>query len=81
MFIGHIPNTQIFENAIEMDERKIIITDKRQQTNVPGVYAAGDVQDPIYRQAVTSAGTGAIAAMEAEKFIAELEGKSYPGKL
>jgi len=81
VFIGHIPNTQIFENAIEMDERKIIITDKRQQTNVPGVYAAGDVQDPIYRQAVTSAGTGAIAAMEAEKFIAELEGKSYPGKL
>ncbi|MBN1153479.1 thioredoxin-disulfide reductase [candidate division KSB1 bacterium] len=81
VFVGHIPNTSIFEGIIDMDDRKTIITDKRQQTNIAGVFAAGDVQDPIYRQAITSAGTGAIAAMEAEKFIASLEGKSYPGKL
>jgi len=81
VFIGHIPNTSMFEGIIDMDDRKVIITDKRQQTNIRGVYAAGDVQDPIYRQAIISAGTGAIAAMEAEKFIAEMEGKSYPGKL
>ena len=80
VFIGHIPNTQLFEEKIKLDQQNIIITDKRQQTNVPGVFAAGDVQDPVYRQAITSAGTGAIAAIEAEKFIAELEGTAYPGK-
>lgn len=80
VFIGHIPNTQIFKDKIEMNAQNIIITNKRQQTNIPGVFAAGDVQDAIYRQAITSAGTGAVAAMEAEKFIAELEGTSYPGR-
>ena len=80
VFIGHIANTEVFKDKIEMNEQNIIITNKRQQTSVPGVFAAGDVQDPIYRQAITSAGTGAIAAMEAEKFIAELEGTAYPGK-
>ncbi len=80
VFIGHTPNTALFKNIIKMDENQMIITNKRQQTNIPGVFAAGDVQDPIYRQAITSAGTGAIAAMEAEKFIAELEGTTYPGK-
>jgi len=81
IFIGHIPNTEIFKDKIEFDESGIILTDSRQKTNVPGVYAAGDVQDNIYRQAVTSAGAGAAAAMEAEKFIAEMEGTSYPGKM
>jgi len=81
VFIGHIPNTQIFKGQIDLDESGIIITDRRQRTNIPGVFAAGDVQDPIYRQAITSAGAGCMAAMEAEKFIAEQEGTAYPGKL
>lgn len=81
IFIGHIPNTEVFKDKIKFDEAGIIITDGRQKTNVPGVFAAGDVQDKIYRQAVTSAGAGAAAAMEAEKFIAEMEGTSYPGKM
>jgi thioredoxin reductase (NADPH) len=81
VFIGHIPNTQIFKDQIDLDERGVIITDRRQRTNVPGVFAAGDAQDPIYRQAVTSAGAGCMAAMEAEKYIAEQEGTAYPGKL
>ena len=81
IFVGHIPNTEIFKDKIEFDESGIIITDNRQKTNVPGVFAAGDVQDNIYRQAVTSAGAGAAAAMEAEKFIAEMQGTSYPGKM
>jgi thioredoxin reductase (NADPH) len=81
IFIGHIPNTQIFEGQIDLDESGIIITDRRQRTNIAGVFAAGDVQDSIYRQAVTSAGAGCMAAMEAEKFIAEQEGTAYPGKL
>lgn len=81
IFIGHIPNTQIFKDQLDLDESGIIITDRRQRTNIPGVFAAGDVQDPIYRQAVTSAGSGCMAAMEAEKFLAEQEGTAYPGKL
>lgn len=81
IFIGHIPNTDIFKGKIELDDSGIILADGRQKTNVPGVFAAGDVQDNIYRQAVTSAGAGAAAAMEAEKFIVEMEGTSYPGKM
>ena len=81
VFIGHIPNTQIFQGQIGLDESNIIITDARQRTNVPAVFAAGDVQDSIYRQAITSAGAGAMAAMEAEKYLAELSGTAYPGKM
>lgn len=77
VYIGHIPNTDIFKDQIELDDHGYIVTDKHQRTNVKGVFAAGDVQDPIYRQAITSAGSGAIAAIEAEKFIAELEHRAY----
>ncbi|RJQ15602.1 thioredoxin-disulfide reductase [Candidatus Woesearchaeota archaeon] len=65
--IGHVPNTAIFEGKINLD-KGFIITDRRLHTNVPGVFAAGDVQDFIYKQAVTAAGTGCQAAMEAEKY-------------
>lgn len=81
VFIGHIPNTQIFSGQIDLDESGVILTDRRQRTNIPGVFAAGDVQDPIYRQAITSAGAGCVAAMEAEKFLAEQAGMAYPGRL
>ncbi len=78
IFIGHEPQTALFEGQIELDDHGYIVTDHRQRTNVEGVYAAGDVQDTIYKQAVTAAGTGCAAAMEAEKFVAELEGQAYP---
>jgi len=69
--IGHTPNTELFRNKIELDDQGYILTDRRQRTNVPGVFAGGDVQDHVYRQAITAAGTGCAAAMEAEKYISE----------
>lgn len=73
IFIGHFPNTDLYEGQLDMDERGYLLVDDRMMTNIPGVFAAGEVMDPVYRQISTSVGEATKAAMMAERWLEDPE--------
>ena len=80
IYVGHIPNSWLFKDQLEMDETGYLIADKYMHTSIPGVFAAGEIQDSHFRQVATSVGQGCAAAIECEKWLAELEDRVYPGR-
>jgi thioredoxin reductase (NADPH) len=72
VYIGHEPNSELFKGQLELDHEGYVIVDSRLHTSVPGVFAAGEIHDKVFRQAIASAGFGCMASMEAEKYISEL---------
>lgn len=73
IFVGHLPNNELFPGKLELDEDGHLITDRKYRTNVPGVFAAGEIQDKVFKQVATSVGQGCGAAMSATRFLEELE--------
>ncbi|MEJ2560442.1 MAG: thioredoxin-disulfide reductase [Anaerolineae bacterium] len=73
IYIGHYPNSRLFKDKLEMDEHGYLITDRNTRTSVPGVFAAGEIADPVFRQVVSSAGEGCKAAIQVERYLTALE--------
>ena len=80
VFIGHFPNSQLFRGGLAMDEQGFLIVDKSMQTSVPGVFAAGEIMDPIYKQAISSAGHGCQAAISVERYLESLHDKELSAR-
>jgi len=73
IFIGHTPNSQLFESQLEMDAGGYLVVDHLMETSKPGIYAAGEIADPHFRQVITSAGMGAAAAIQATRYLEAME--------
>ncbi|MBI5876801.1 MAG: thioredoxin-disulfide reductase [Chloroflexi bacterium] len=78
IYVGHEPNTGLFKGQLDMDHEGYLLVNHKQHASVPGVFAAGEVHDKVFRQAISSAGYGCMASMEAEKFLSELPHHGYP---
>lgn len=79
VYIGHVPNNALYHGKFDLDEDGHLITDSRMRTNVPGVFAAGEIMDKVFKQVATSVGQGCAAAMQTEKWLAEFDMEGYPG--
>ena len=79
IYVGHFPNSRLFQGKLEMDEHGYLVIDRFTRTSVPGVFAAGEIADPVFRQVITSAGEGCKAAIQVERYLTELEDRAYPG--
>jgi len=79
IYVGHTPNSHLFKGQLEMDEAGYLVADRYMRSSVPGVFAAGEIQDAHFRQVATSVGQGCAAAIECERWLAELEDRTYPG--
>jgi thioredoxin reductase (NADPH) len=77
IFVGHLPNNELLKGKLDLDEDGHLIADTRMRTNVPGIFAAGEIMDKVYKQVATSVGQGCAAAMQAERWLAELEQYGY----
>lgn len=76
IFVGHLPNNQLLQGKFELDEDGHLITDRFMRTNIPGIFAAGEIMDKVYKQVATSVGQGCAAAMQATKFLEEIHGRN-----
>ena len=73
IFIGHLPNNELYQGKLHLDEDGHLVTDKHMRTSVPGIFAAGEIQDKVFKQVATSVGQGCAVAMQAEKWLADHE--------
>ena len=78
VFVGHLPNNDLLQGKFELDEDGHLIVDKKMRTNIPGIFAAGEIMDKVYKQVATSVGQGCAAAMQATKFLEEYESEGMP---
>jgi thioredoxin reductase (NADPH) len=80
VFVGHFPNSELFKGQLALDEQNFLITDRMMQTSVPGVFAAGEIMDPIFKQAISSAGQGCQAAIAVERYLENQHAKELTRK-